>query len=154
MPNEPTQTEPTQTTPPEPPKEDKTDWKAEAKKWEGYARANLEKAKAYDAQQQAAQKAADEAKTLEQKVADLTGQFNAAQAENVRMKVAAEKGVPAELLQGQTEDQMREFADKLAAFRQSGVPATAPVIPNDGNVPNINVKQSAEDQFFTLFNNL
>lgn len=151
MPQEDPKTEPTPTQ--EPPK-DGTDWKAEAKKWEAYARTNLEKAKAYDAQQEAAQKAADEAKSLEQKVADLTGQFNAAQAENVRMKVAAEKGVPAELLQGQTEDQMREFADKLAAFRQSGVPATAPVIPNDGNVPNTNVKQSAEDQFFTLFNNL
>lgn len=136
------------------PTQAETDWKAEAKKWEARAKENFEKAQAYDKSQAAAKVTADANKTLEQKVAELTSQFGAAQAENARMRVAAEKGVPADLLRGTDEDEMRAYADSLIKFREAGTPKSAPVIASDGTTPESVKRQSAEDAFFDVFNRL
>lgn len=138
------------------PKADTTDWKAEAKKWEAYARTNLDKAKAYDAQAkelEALKAQVEGSKTVEQKLAELTSKFEASQTENTRLKVAAEKGVPAELLNGGTEDEMRAYADSLLQYAQQVKPSAAPVVGTDGNVPSAAPQKSKEDSFFEFFNN-
>lgn len=97
------------------------DWQAEAEKWKSFARkhediakANAEKAKRFDefeeSQKSEQQKLADKLAAAEARAAEL-------EAAKLRAEVAAEKGVPANLLTGSTEDELRAAADALLAFR-------------------------------------
>lgn len=90
---------------------------AERDEWRGHARKHEDNAKKNKtaAEELARLKAegmndADKLTAAEKRAAD---------AENTlaRYKVAAETGVPADLLQGDDEDAMREFAKRLAEFR-------------------------------------
>lgn len=89
-----------------------------SRKWEGRSKANAEKAKQYDAlaQQQAdAQAAADEAKADAAKLKD---ELAAAKRSLAVSRIAAEKGVDAEILaamSAEDEDGITANADKLAA---------------------------------------
>lgn len=89
-----------------------------SRKWEGRSKANAEKAKAYDAlaQQTAdAQAAADEAKADAAKLKD---ELAAANRQLAVSRIAAEKGVDAEILaamSAEDEDGIAANADKLAA---------------------------------------
>jgi hypothetical protein len=89
-----------------------------SRKWEGRSKANAEKAKQYDAlaQQTAdAQAAADEAKA---DAAKLQGELDAANRSLAVSRIAAEKGVDAEILaamSAEDEDGIAANADKLAA---------------------------------------
>lgn len=89
-----------------------------SRKWEGRSKANAEKAKQYDAlaQQTAdAQAAADEAKA---NAAKLQGELDAANRSLAVSRIAAEKGVDAEILaamSAEDEDGITANADKLAA---------------------------------------
>lgn len=51
-------------------------------------------------------------------------------AKNLREKVAKDAGVPAELVFGTTEDEMKANADAIAKFAK---PETAPKVPNAGS---------------------
>ena len=95
---------------------------AQSRKWEERSKANADKAKAYDAlaQQQAdAQAAADEAKARADKAeADLAG----ANRQLAVSRIAAEKGVDAEILAAMAGDDAEAIeanADKLAASYRS-----------------------------------
>ncbi len=89
-----------------------------SRKWEGRSKANAEKAKQYDAlaQQTAdAQAAADEAKADAAKLKD---ELAAANRQLAVSRIAAEKGVDAEILaamSAEDEDGIAANADKLAA---------------------------------------
>lgn len=89
-----------------------------SRKWEGRAKSNADKAKQYDAlaQQTAdAQAAADEAKA---NAAKLQGELDAANRSLAVSRIAAEKGVDAEILaamSAEDEDGITANADKLAA---------------------------------------
>lgn len=89
-----------------------------SRKWEGRAKSNADKAKQYDAlaQQTAdAQAAADEAKA---NAAKLQGELDAANRSLAVSRIAAEKGVDAEILaamSAEDEDGIAANADKLAA---------------------------------------
>ena len=89
-----------------------------SRKWEGRSKANAEKAKQYDAlaQQTAdAQAAADEAKA---NAAKLQGELDAANRSLAVSRIAAERGVDAEILaamSAEDEDGIAANADKLAA---------------------------------------
>ena len=89
-----------------------------SRKWEGRSKANAEKAKQYDAlvQQTAdAQAAADEAKANAEK---LQADLNAANRSLAVSRIAAEKGVDAEILaamSAEDEDGITANAEKLAA---------------------------------------
>jgi DNA-binding helix-hairpin-helix protein with protein kinase domain len=88
--------------------------KAEARKWEQRAKENFEKAQQFDSYQESQKTEAQkltEAKAAAEKAA------TDAQQELTRYKVAAAKGVPAELLSGADEDEMAASADRLLAFR-------------------------------------
>ena len=89
-----------------------------SRKWEGRSKANAEKAKQYDAlaQQTAdAQAAADEAKA---NAAKLQGELDAANRSLAVSRIAAERGVDAEILaamSAEDEDGITANADKFAA---------------------------------------
>lgn len=89
-----------------------TDWKAEARKWEERAKANRNAATRLDEVERAANEAKAELERMkaEKERADLLA------------KVSKEKGVPAELLHGDTEEELTSCADALAAFVESRAP--------------------------------
>lgn len=108
----------------------KTDWKAEARKWETRAKANADKAKAYDEEQEAGkselQKAIEQANAYKAEADSLKTK---AALDAARSKVSEETGVPASLIKGEDEDSMREFAKAVADFAK---PKTAPKMPKAG----------------------
>ena len=112
------------------PDEGGTDWKAEARKWEARSKANAEKARAFDELQEQSktelQKATDRATKAE---AELEGMRQRAELEAVRAKVSEETGVPANLIAGADEDEMRERAKAIADFAK---PSPAPKPPITG----------------------
>ena len=97
-------------------------WKALSRKHEEAAKANADKAKAYDAAQEAnkteLEKATARAEAAEKAVADKA-------AELLRVTIAAEGQVPANLIAGSTEDEMRDSLAALLAFK-----GVAPVVPD------------------------
>ena len=107
-----------------------TDWEAEARKWkdlsrknEARAKDNAEKARLYDESQEKGkselQKALDAAQKAEARAAALEAQV-------LRAKVAAAKGVDADLLAGSTQEELEESADKLLAWRGDKTPKAPP----------------------------
>ena len=91
-----------------------TDWKAQAKKWEKRAKANAEKAKQFDAQDA-------EVETVEQLKAQLEDARAQIERANVLATVSEETGVPAKLLRGNTEEELRELAEGILEFAKSQV---------------------------------
>lgn len=98
------------------PSEDKTDWKAEARKWEARAKQNSDAAKRLgdieEASKSELQKAIDRAAAAEAALAS-------AQAESLRLTVAARHGISGDnldLLVGSTEDELEVKAKKIASL--------------------------------------
>lgn len=94
--------------------------KAHSRKWEKQAKANKLAASALDEANQAK-------KTADEKIAELEKRLDAKEKAEVRAKTAAkvaqEKGVPADLIVGDDEESMAEWADKmLAAFKKKPAP--------------------------------
>lgn len=88
---------------------------AESRKWEGRSKAN----KAASAKAE---------KTAEERIADLESKLSEKERAEERAKLAAkvaqEKGVPADLIVGDDEESMAEWADKmLAAFKKKPAPS-------------------------------
>lgn len=103
--------------------EDRTDWKAEARKWETRAKQNAEAAKRLAALEEAQ-------KTAEQKAAEARAaaerERDEARIELLRYKVALAKGLPADLaarLRGSTEEELSKDADEL--LKLVGKPASS-----------------------------
>ena len=109
-----------------------------------------EKAQLYDAAEEASktelQKAQDKAEKL-QKLLDERNHEDAVR--NVREKVAKETGVPAELLTGETEEECKEWADKLKEYR---TPSTYPNVRDAGEPRHKVGGKTARDQFADWFN--
>lgn len=94
--------------------------KAHSRKWEKQAKANKGAADKLAA-------LSEGGKSAEERIAELESRIDAADKAKARgevaAKVAASKGVPAELLVGDTEEDMETWADKmLSAFRKSPAP--------------------------------
>lgn len=87
-------------------------WKSEARKHERRAKENLTRAEKAEAE-----------------VARLTA---AGQTETLRNRIAKEKDVPANLLRGETEEEIEEFAAALQTFVGSSKPRTGPIVPEAG----------------------
>lgn len=99
-----------------------------ARTWEARAKENVDKAKQFDELQEAnkteAQKTADRIAELEKENAGL-------KSASVRLEVSAAKGVPAELLSGNTKEELEAAADKLLAFK--GTTSTAASADGQGD---------------------
>ena len=112
------------------PANDVQDWQAEAAKWKAQAEANASKAAAFDAQEEAAktemQKLMDAKAAAEQTAALATQQL-------LRSEVARAKNVPAELLVGDSKEQLEASAKALLDFQATFVP-TAPTSHGQGKV--------------------
>lgn len=74
------------------------------------------------------QKAIERAEKAERRVAEV-------EVSALRFKVAADKGVPANLLTGTTEAELTASADALIAFRGQQAENTDPVVPGEGVSP-------------------
>lgn len=114
-----------------------TDWKAESRKWETRAKENLTAAKANEdaakrlaeieeASKSEAERAAERLAAAEKRAADL-------EAKATRAEVAADKGVPANLLTGSTREELEAAADALIEFR--GTQSQKKPVPNTWDRP-------------------
>ena len=121
------------------PAQDMTDWKAEARKWEGRSKENsnaaLRLAEIEEAKKTDEQRVTDRIAAAEKRAADLETQV-------ARAEVAAAKGIPAELLpKGGTKEELEAAADALIAFKGETPKAEeAPVkktyfVPDEGGIP-------------------
>lgn len=85
------------------------------------------------------QKAQDKAAKLEK---ELTALKHEAEIREIRAKVSSEKGVPAELLTGETKEACESQADSILKFAQVGHPYVV-----DGGEVKTTAKQSTANQF-------
>lgn len=103
-----------------------TDWKAMSRKWESQAKANLEKAKAYDELVAKQREQEPTLKALQEEVTSLKDQAKKAKAEAERQSllnsVSSATGVPASLIQGATEEEMTASAQSVLNFAKSKNP--------------------------------
>lgn len=109
---------------PEPkPEPQGTDWKAEARKWEERAKDNKAKADMWDER-------GGDVEGLRSQLEDARRERDAAKADAERQRTAArvsgETGVPAELITGEGEEEMRRSAEAIAAFAASARAAYPP----------------------------
>jgi hypothetical protein len=123
-----------------------TDWQAEARKWEKRSKENLATAKANEtaakrlaeleeSQKTEAQKAQERLDAAEKRAVEL-------ELKATRAEVAAAKGVPVELLNGGTREELEASADALIQFK--GAKPNGPVIPGQGTAPAAGSKTTAE----------
>ena len=95
--------------------------KAHSRKWEKQAKANKGAASALDEANEAKKSADEKIAELEKR---LDAKEKAEQRAKAAAKVAQEKGVPADLIVGDDEESMAEWADKmLAAFKKKPAPS-------------------------------
>lgn len=115
------------------------DLEAELRKWKGYAREQEKRAKANKAaadelqqikesEKSELEKARDEARAAREEAAALR---RSVETGKLKAKVASDTGVPAEFIVGDDEEQMREYAEKLAEHFK---PAAAPKVRGAGKV--------------------
>lgn len=111
-----------------------TDWKAEARKWESRAKANAEKAKKWDEEEEKQKTELQKEREAREKAEAELNRVTA-QAEHLKLvnKVSSETGVPADLLHGETEEELEKSAQAISDFAAS----KSPSIPSDkGGSPN------------------
>ncbi|WP_313277732.1 hypothetical protein [Timonella senegalensis] len=89
-------------------------WKAHSRKNEERAKENAEKAKKFDELEEASK---TEQQKRDEHIANLEKENAALKSQSLRSQVASEKGVPAELLSGSTQEELEESADALLAYR-------------------------------------
>jgi hypothetical protein len=117
-------------------------WRSMSRKHEGAAKANADKAKAFDALEEASktelQKVADRATAAESQLAEITQRA-------MRAEVAAAKGIPASLLSGATQEELEASADALLAFRGAKPVPDMGGGDRGGDVTGKNVQLTGED---------
>lgn len=96
----------------------------------------------------AAATGADELQKVQEKAAQLESELAGLKLSNqlrdMRAAVAKDKGVPAELLTGDTEDACKTQADGILAFAR---PSTYPTLPDGGEAAKIGAATSTRDMF-------
>lgn len=104
-----------------------TDWKAEARKWEERAKANKAKADKWDEQEAQA----PTVESLKQRLDEMEKESQRAKEEAAHtaalMQVSQETGVPASLIHGGTEQEMRESAQAVSDYAKQ----LSPGYPSD-----------------------
>lgn len=118
----------------EPTKE--VDWKAESRKWENRAKENLAQARANE---EAARRLAEfeesqktEAQKTQERLEAAEKRASEFELRSMRAEVAAQTGVPVELLSGSTVEEIQEKAGALIEFRGEQAQPTGPVVPTEG----------------------
>lgn len=129
--------------------EEKTDWKAEARKWEARAKENKAKADKLDEIEEANKSDLEKATTRAEKAERELKEIKAAQ-ERVKLadKISKDTGVPANLIQGTTKEEMEQFAKDNAHYFKKD---TVPVVGSDGK--SASKIPTTTDPIRDLFNN-
>lgn len=100
-----------------------TDWKAEARKWEKYAKANKTKADAWDKAQKEAKAQETTLETMQKQLEELQAQAQQARADakhqSLLSSVSDATGIPASLIKGDTEEEMTASAKAITEFAKS-----------------------------------
>ena len=125
------------------------DWKAEARKWEARAKENKGKAdkldKLEEASKTALERATERAQAAEEKVKAYEQE---AQRKQWLDEVAADTGLPAAVLRGNTREEIEAHANALKPFFEK---PSAPVVENDKmNSNTAQAGKSEADAFFDL----
>lgn len=128
-----------------------TDWKALARKWEERSKENKT---ALDQLQQEHKTLAEQTQGLEEAKTSLAAkveQFEAAQErDRLVTKVSEETDVPANLIRGETEQELRDHAAALKPVLQKQ--RGGPVIPSQADMPSDVVDDPMRDFTRNLFN--
>lgn len=114
-----------------------TDWQAEARKWEGRAKANKSAAEKLaeieESSKSEAQKLAERAEAAEKALAE-------AKSESLRLSVIAKHSIPEdyqEFVSGSTEEELVAKAEKVKKLieAQTATPTRHAVVPGEGSTP-------------------
>ena len=117
------------------------DWKSESRKWESRAKENRRAANERDELAKAIGDKDATIETLKAKVADFE---TAAKVREWSANAAAEHGISADLIRGNTEDEINAHAAAIAKALHDAKPPVAPVVPQAGATPDNNGGNLAE----------
>lgn len=96
-----------------------TDWKAESRKWEARAKENFAKAKRLDEIEEANKSELERARDAQAKAEK---EAEEAKRSQLLYQIASETGVPANLIKGTNEDELRQSAQDIQEFAKSQKP--------------------------------
>lgn len=117
------------------------DWKSESRKWESRAKENRRAANERDELAKAIGDKDATIETLKAKVADFE---TAAKVREWSANAAAEHGISADLIRGNTEDEINAHAAAIAKALHDAKPPVAPVVTQAGTTPDNNGGNLAE----------
>lgn len=108
------------------------DWKSESRKWENRAKENRRAANERD---ELAKAIGDKDATIEALKAKVADFETAAKVREWSANAAAEHGISADLIRGNTEDEINAHAAAIAKALHDAKPPIAPVVPQAGATP-------------------
>lgn len=108
------------------------DWKSESRKWENRAKENRRAANERD---ELAKAIGDKDATIEALKAKVADFETAAKVREWSANAAAEHGISADLIRGNTEDEINAHAAAIAKALHDVKPSVAPVVPQAGTTP-------------------
>lgn len=108
------------------------DWKSESRKWESRAKENRRAANERD---ELAKAIGDKDATIEALKAKVADFETAAKVREWSANAAAEHGISADLIRGNTEDEINAHAAAIAKALHDAKPSVAPVVPQAGATP-------------------
>lgn len=108
------------------------DWKSESRKWESRAKENRRAANERD---ELAKAIGDKDATIEALKAKVADFETAAKVREWSANAAAEYGISADLIRGNTEDEINAHAAVIAKALHDAKPSVAPVVPQAGATP-------------------
>lgn len=111
------------------------DWKSESRKWENRAKENRRAANERD---ELAKAIGDKDATIEALKAKVADFETAAKVREWSANAAAEHGISADLIRGNTEDEINAHAAAIAKALHDAKPPVAPVVPQAGATPDNN----------------
>lgn len=117
------------------------DWKSESRKWENRAKENRRAANERD---ELAKAIGDKDATIEALKAKVADFETAAKVREWSANAAAEHGISADLIRGNTEDEINAHAAAIAKALHDAKPSAAPVVPQAGATPDNNGGNLAE----------
>lgn len=117
------------------------DWKSESRKWENRAKENR---RAVNERDELAKAIGDKDATIEALKAKVADFETAAKVREWSANAAAEHGISADLIRGNTEDEINAHAAAIAKALHDAKPPVAPVVPQAGATPDNNGGNLAE----------
>lgn len=136
------------------PESQEIDWKAESRKWEQRAKDANKRVKELEPFEAKARELEESSKSELEKAQERADTAERALAETqskaVRAEVSAAKGVPADLLSGDSKEALEASADAILAFRDSTA-RKGNYVPSEGRATNDSVNSELRELTRSLF---